>query len=174
MIEPNGPLPRSVYWRRRAVAAGGSVLAVVLLAWLIGGLVESGDQDPVQGTAGASVVAGARAPSGVRAPSSRPSAPPSSPGPNDPRGSVTASPPSDAPSSEGARPAPAPPTTTTPPAPPVLPGPCADAAMKVVAIPDVPSYPAGAHPLLRLQITNHRLCPLDACRAIAVLQAHAA
>jgi hypothetical protein len=158
MIEPNGPLPQSVYWRRRALAAGVSVLAVVLLAWLIGGLVEADDQHPVQGTANAAVVGAPTATDG-RVPSNSASAPPSSPGPDDPRGSVTASPRDAGPTSEGARPTTAPPapvptTTTTPPPPPGPPGPCADPMMKVVAAPDVPSYPVGAKPLLRLQITN--------------------
>lgn len=151
MIEPNGPLPQSVYWRRRALAAGVSVLAVVLLAWLIGGLVEADDQHPVQGTANASVLGGPTS-AGVKVTSERAEAPPSSPGPDDPRGSVTAR--ADAPASETARPSPepAPPTTTTPP--PGPPGPCPDPAVKVAALPDVPSYPVGARPLLRLLITN--------------------
>lgn len=138
MIEPNGPLPQSVYWRRRALAAVASVLGVVLLAWLIGGLVEADDQHPVQGTASELVTASGAT---SRATSGRVSAPPSSPGPDDPRGSVTASPRSGSPSSEVA----------PPPGPP---GPCADAVVKVAATPDVPSYPVGARPLLRLQVTN--------------------
>jgi len=158
MIEPNGPLPQSVYWRRRAVAASLSVLAVVILAWLIGGLVEADDQHPVHGTASTSVLGGPTS-AGVRVTSERAaSAPPSSPGPDDPRGSVTAEPRADGASSEAARPTtpvpPPPTTTTTPPAPPGPPAPCADAAVQVVAAPDVPSYPAGARPLLRLAVMN--------------------
>ncbi len=159
MIEPNGPLPQSVYWRRRAFAAGVSVLAVVLLAWIIGGLVEADDQHPVQGTAGSSnlsaVGSSVKASAGA---SGRASAPPSSPGPNDPRGSVSASPrTSEAakPAAKPGQPAATPPVTTTTAAPP--PGPpkaCPDAVMKVTAKPDQPSYPVGAKPLLRLEITN--------------------
>lgn len=155
MIEPNGPLPQSVYWRRRAVAAAASVLAVVMLAWLIGGLVEADDQRPVHGTASGSVLGGPT--SGVRVTSTPASAPPSSPGPDDPRGSVTAEPRADGSTSEAARPdtsSPAPPPTTPPPPPPGPPGPCADAAIQVVAAPDMPSYPVGARPLLRLAVMN--------------------
>lgn len=161
MIEPNGPLPQSVYWRRRALAAGVSVLAVVLLAWIIGGLVEADDQHPVQGTANAAEMGGAAASGTARATSSgRASAPPSSPGPDDPRGSVTASPRSGAPTSgpvprTTAPPAPVVTTTTTTPAPsPGPPAACPDAVMKVVAAPDVPSYPVGARPLLKLRVVN--------------------
>lgn len=156
MIEPNGPLPQSVYWRRRASAAVVSVLAVVLLAWLIGGLVEADDQHPVQGTASAAEI-GAPKSAGARVTSVRTSAPPSSPGPDDPRGSVTASPGAGDPaSSAAATPTtkPAEPTTTSPAPPPGPPGPCPDEVMKVVGVPDVPSYPVGARPLLRLQVTN--------------------
>lgn len=52
MFAPNGPLPPRIYWRRRAVAAGASVLAVVVLAWVIGGLVGAADDQPVRGVAG--------------------------------------------------------------------------------------------------------------------------
>jgi hypothetical protein len=155
MIDPNGPLPQSVYWRRRAMAAAVSVFAVVLLAWLIGGLVEADDQHPVQGTANASVL-GAPTATGARLTgSARASAPPSSPGPNDPRGSVTASPRAD--ESPTARPAA--PTTPIPPPPPGPPAPCADAVMKVAATPDAPSYAVGTRPLLRLVIMNGGAVP---------------
>jgi hypothetical protein len=161
MIEPNGPLPQSVYWRRRAFAAGVSVLAVVLLAWIIGGLVEADDQHPVQGTANTAEMGGAASSGTVRVTSSdRASTPPSSPGPDDPRGSVTASPRSGAPTSGAtaprttAPPAPAVTTTTTPVPPPGPPAACPDAVTKVVATPDVPSYPVGARPLLKLRVVN--------------------
>ncbi|WP_187764760.1 hypothetical protein [Saccharopolyspora spinosa] len=44
MLDPTGPLPPAVYWRRRAVAIGAAVLAAVLIGWgaiaLIGGTSE--------------------------------------------------------------------------------------------------------------------------------------
>lgn len=33
-MEPNGPLPPEIYWRRRAVAIGAIVIALVLVVWL--------------------------------------------------------------------------------------------------------------------------------------------
>ncbi|TDV40734.1 hypothetical protein [Actinophytocola oryzae] len=137
MVEPNGPLPQSVYWRRRALAAVVSVLAMVLLAWLIGGLVEADDQHPVRGTAGGTDLGDGT--TGKQTPSTSASAPSSSPGPASPSGSTTASPPA--------------PTSAAAP-PPGPPGPCADTATRVAATPDVPSYPVGARPLLRLVVTN--------------------
>jgi uncharacterized protein DUF4232 len=35
MLQPVGPLPPSVYWRRRSVAAAAAVLALVLLVWAL-------------------------------------------------------------------------------------------------------------------------------------------
>lgn len=165
MIEPNGPLPSSVYWRRRAWAAGVSVLAVVLLAWLIGGLVSADDQHPVQGTADAAVL-GASSSTTAR----RPSVPPSSQSPTNPSGSVTTSPGAGSPTSGEAVPAtsPVPPTTTAAPPPPGPPAPCPDPVIKVVAGPDAPAYPVGARPLLRLRITNVGPAPClrDVSRAL--------
>ncbi|WP_079171051.1 MULTISPECIES: hypothetical protein [unclassified Streptomyces] len=46
---PVGPLPSSIYWRRRAVAAGLVVLLVALVLWFVG----SGDDGPPNGSAGA-------------------------------------------------------------------------------------------------------------------------
>ena len=154
MLEPTGPLPQSVYWRRRVLAAVGSVLAVVLLAWLIGGLVEADDQHPVQGTANTADVGGRARSSTVQVTSGRASAPPASPGPDDPRGSVTASPRSPGPTAPPAATTPSPVATTTPKPPPGPPVACPDKVMKVVAAPDVPSYAVGARPLLKLRIVN--------------------
>jgi hypothetical protein len=153
MLEPIGPLPQSVYWRRRAAAAGASVLAVVLLAWIIGGLVEADDQHPVHGTADASGLGQEQ--SGTRAAAGRVSAPPSSPGPDDRRTSATATSSTGVPAPTSAAVVPTtrpnPVTTTAPPPPPAA---CADAVTQVVAVPDGPSFPVGARPLLRLRITN--------------------
>jgi hypothetical protein len=35
VIEPTGPLPPSVYWRRRALAFGGCAVAAVVVVWLV-------------------------------------------------------------------------------------------------------------------------------------------
>jgi hypothetical protein len=43
VTEPTGPQPRSVYWRRRALAVAGSVVALVLVVWLVGALIGRGD-----------------------------------------------------------------------------------------------------------------------------------
>jgi len=145
MMEPTGPLPAGVYWRRRAVAAGASVLAVVVLAWVVGGFVGSADDDPVRGTGSNDL---ASSPSSPAAESSRPAS-----GTAAPTSGATStrrtSPPA---ASPGAAP-PGRPTTrsTTPPGPPK---PCPDAAIKVTARPDAPRYRVGERPVLRLLVVN--------------------
>ena len=154
MIEPNGPLPAGVYWRRRAFAAGAAVLAVVVLAWVIGGFVGAADDQPVQGTA-SSRAAGASAPSSPPAPSSREASASAS-------ASATASPTASASTvlpaaSPGAAPSarpttrPAVPPATVPPGPPKA---CPDSVLKVTAQTGAPSYRVGERPLLRLLVVN--------------------
>jgi hypothetical protein len=81
MLEPTGPLPAAVYWRRRAVAAGGCVLAVVLLVWIISALVGDADEHPVHGTAGSRSLAASPSSSPPVLPSSAAVSSPSPPPP---------------------------------------------------------------------------------------------
>ncbi|WP_062994522.1 DUF4232 domain-containing protein [Nocardia mikamii] len=48
MLEPNGPLPPEIYWRRRLLAIGALVVALALVIWLALMLLRSGgdDKDP--------------------------------------------------------------------------------------------------------------------------------
>jgi hypothetical protein len=143
VIEPNGPLPAGVYWRRRAVAVLGSVLAVVVLAWLIGGLVGAGDDHPVRGTGAERV---APAPSSPP-PGSRPTTTPSTP-------STTSSGPAAATARASVTGPPTRPPTTSRAAPPGPPKACPDAVVKVTARPAARSNRLGSRPLLRLYVTN--------------------
>jgi hypothetical protein len=132
MLEPTGPLPPSVYWRRRALAATACVLAVMLLAWIVGALVGSADDQPVRGTAGSQQLTG----------------PPSSP------------PPSTHPATPSST-SPAPTSSASPPPsePPPPPRSCPDEVIKVAAEPGARSYRVGEHPLLRLTIRNTGAVP---------------
>ncbi|MFE2753818.1 hypothetical protein ACFXGA_17665 [Actinosynnema sp. NPDC059335] len=47
MTQRTGPHPRSVYWRRRAVAVAGAVAALVAAVWAAGALLGHGDPAPV-------------------------------------------------------------------------------------------------------------------------------
>jgi hypothetical protein len=129
MIDPAGPLPPAVYWRRRVIAVSGTVAAVVLLAWIIGRLVGGADSEPVRGSS-----ARALAPLSARPTPASSSASPVA-------------------SSSAAVPAPA----AASPAPPPLP--CPDTAIGVSAQPGAPSYRVGQRPLLTLVITNTGALP---------------
>ncbi|MCE6999532.1 hypothetical protein LZG04_32675 [Saccharothrix sp. S26] len=47
MTEHTGPHMRSVYWRRRALAVAGSLVALVGVVWAVGALIGRGDPAPV-------------------------------------------------------------------------------------------------------------------------------
>jgi hypothetical protein len=132
MIDPDGPLPPAVYWRRRALAVALSVGAVVLLAWIIGRLVGGADEAPLAGTA------------------ARPSRPPLTSRPAGPSSrSATVSPSA---SAEVVATPPAPPAPS--PLPPPPPQPCPDPAIQLAAESGQPGYRVGQQPLLRLVIVN--------------------
>ncbi|WP_039775748.1 hypothetical protein [Nocardia cerradoensis] len=76
MLEPNGPLPPEIYWRRRLLAIGALIVALALVIWLALMLLRSGgdDKDP-KAAAAASTSAKAAAsttadPSGSKVPAS--------------------------------------------------------------------------------------------------------
>jgi hypothetical protein len=146
MIEPTGPLPPSVYWRRRGLAAVVCVLAVVLLAWIIGGLVGSADDQPVKGTSGARNLAAA--PSSPQASSRQADASSTA------ASSTAASPTSSPTTSPITSPSPGRPTTRHAPVPAGPPKPCPDAVIKVAGQPGVAAYRVGERPLLRLAVIN--------------------
>ncbi|MFB7877536.1 hypothetical protein ACFC06_19990 [Nocardia sp. NPDC056064] len=53
MLEPNGPLPPEIYWRRRALAIGIVAVALVLVIWLAVMVTRGGDssgEKPVAAT----------------------------------------------------------------------------------------------------------------------------
>jgi hypothetical protein len=131
MLEPTGPLPPSIYWRRRVLAGVVCVLAVMLLTWLVGALVGSADDQPVRGTSGAQNLTG---PPSSPPPSTRPATPSST---------------------SAATTSPAPTSSASPP--PLRS--CPDDVIEVGAQPGARSYRVGEHPLLRLTIRNTGAVP---------------
>lgn len=143
VLQPVGPLPPEVYWRRRAVAVVGLVVALVLLLW-IGSAVAGGSPSPVVAAAPATTTA---APT-TSAASSTPPAP--APGTS----TSTTVP---APASASTTPAPtsaAP--ASTPPAAPVA---CPDTSVALTAQVAEPSYPVGQEPVFRLLVSNPSTTP---------------
>ena len=133
MFDPSGPLPPSVYWRRRAGAVVATIVAVVLLAWIIGGLI--GDDGP--GDTAMPNMAGMLP--------TRPSAPPSSPPPMT-RYTKTA----------GSTTKPPPKTTKSKPQPPLT---CSDAAITVSADLGAKRYQVGQRPVLKIVVGNRGQLP---------------
>jgi hypothetical protein len=142
VLQPVGPLPASVYWRRRALAVA-VVLLVLIIGWaVLPGGGDGGDRQPNAGAAGSSTP-----PGGVPAETSLAATPPA----GDP-GRVGAG--NDAPIT--VPPTTVPPTTT--PAPvrttPPAPKPCADTALTLKVVPERTAYDVGQSPVLDLQVSN--------------------
>lgn len=128
-----------MYYRRRAVAAGGVVVALLLGVWGIGALA-SGNTGPVRNTGrsgadGSAVLLTSR----PSVPPSRPSDPPSASGRTS-ASSATSPPPRLTPAT----------TTVAPPAP----QPCPDAAIGVAALSGQAGYAVGQQPRFTLTITD--------------------
>ncbi len=165
VIEPQGPLPPEIYWRRRVVAGGGALVVVGLVVALIVWMTSGGDAP--QNTAATSSVPSSAAPLSESAPLS--SEPPAAgnagagggPGGNAPAGagapggaSASASPP------ESASPAGVP---GGPPGPNL----CPDQAISVVLYTDKPTYTIGQQPVFTIVTTNAGLsdCTRDVGKA---------
>jgi hypothetical protein len=143
VLHPVGPLPASVYWRRRGLVLAGVVVALVLLASLLG----SGGGDGVPAVAGAdgggTPGAGASTPSGSPTPTAS--------------GSLTGTPPpldetgpgEDLGSGSG------PAATSRSPKPSLQPPrPCADAALRLTVKAVQSVYRVGDMPVIELTVQN--------------------
>lgn len=146
MIEPTGPLPASIYWRRRLVAVFGSLIAVLLLVWVVGVLLGGNDSPAVRGTAqdDVAIPLASEPPSTSQAVSSSASVTPS------PTTLVTSGPP-------------------VPAAGP--PQPCPDSVITLAATVEHPSYRVGERPVFTLHIVNAGpvACVRDVSRQLRVL-----
>ncbi|WP_406269402.1 hypothetical protein OH799_26540 [Nocardia sp. NBC_00881] len=127
MLEPNGPLPPEIYWRRRAFAIGILVVALALMIWLVLAVVRGGDSPGDAKTAATS--------SSVAKPADAPTAKPAGTGesgaPKPPSGSAAANP-------SGASAA----------------GPCPDQSLAVKVTVEQPTYKTGEQPVFGIVITN--------------------
>lgn len=133
MIEPTGPLPSSVYWRRRIAAIAAALVTLVLVIWIVG-LFGSDPENPAQ-------------PANAAASASNP--PSSATSETSPASSSTTAPPT---SSETGPPPP-------PPPPPGPPQPCPDDAIGVVAKANKPFYTIGDQPELSMDVVNNGQVP---------------
>ncbi|MEU7766260.1 hypothetical protein AB0B25_14155 [Nocardia sp. NPDC049190] len=128
MLEPHGPLPPEIYWRRRVFAIGILVSALALMIWLVA-MVANGGHSPGDGNAAASSSTTVAQKSGASS-------------------SVKTSSSSEAPRPTNS-------AIATPSAPPaVAAGQCPDQSLAVKISVDQPSYKVGDQPDLRIVITN--------------------
>ncbi|BDT84674.1 hypothetical protein [Nocardia cyriacigeorgica] len=125
MLEPNGPLPPEIYWRRRVFAIGVLVVALVLVIWLVVAVSRGGDS-PGDTQAAANSSTETNKPAG-QASTKKESAAESS----QPSGSVTSS---------SAR--------------PVAAGQCSDQSLAVKVTVAQPTYRVGEQPVFGIVITN--------------------
>lgn len=146
VIEPQGPLPSEVYWKRRLLAVAAAVIAVALviglIVWASSG---SGDDDSTTKNAAAT------------------GAPPTSAEPTQPEPAPAEETPAEggqAPvaSSPAAEPAPES-GEQNPPAEGGEVAPCSDQALSVVLYTDKPTYTKGDQPVFTVVVTNGGLAP---------------
>ena len=158
MLHPVGPLPASVYWRRRAVAFAG-VVAVLLLFWaILPGGGGAGERD-------SAAAVGSPSPSAPAAESTSvdPSGLTASPATGDPGRAADDGP------ATGSATTPAPTTRQPAPKPTPAPKPCTDPELRLTVFPAQPAYLVGQAPVLRLQVRN--VAPLPCTRDLgAALQ----
>jgi hypothetical protein len=177
VLQPNGPLPAAVYWRRRVLAAAVLIAVIAALIWLVAAVAGHDDAQRAARLAGAGAGAGdvmwrvpqaagdsASPTAASLATSPDPSQPPGGAAPYRFPAALAADSAGGAPRSyrpgDGALGAPAPRgrvNATNPPGlrPPLGPPPaCPDQVTAVAAQPERPEYEAGARPVFRFVVTN--------------------
>ncbi|GAA5098063.1 hypothetical protein [Nocardia iowensis] len=130
MLEPNGPLPPEIYWRRRALAFGALVVALALVVWLVltvsRGGDSPGDSKPVAAGASSTTTSKAAEVSTAKA----------------------------AGTSESSTQAPSSSATSTSAEPVAAAGQCPDQSLAIKISVDQPTYRVGEQPNFRIVITN--------------------
>ncbi|MGI5503431.1 hypothetical protein [Lentzea sp. CA-135723] len=131
MIEPTGPLPSTVYWRRRIAAIAAALVTLLLVIWIVG--MFGSDAETSKPSNAASTSASNPPPSGSESPAAA--------------------------SSSSTTPPPSPTETTPPPPPPGPPQPCPDDVIGVVAKANKPFYTIGDQPELSMDLVNNGPVP---------------
>ncbi|WP_280459531.1 hypothetical protein [Nocardia carnea] len=126
MLEPTGPLPPEIYWRRRVFAIGALVVALAVVIWLVVTVTRGGGSPEATGAAASSTA------TSEAAPSSAPSATTTTTA----KSSATTS------AAESSQPAPA------------ASGQCADQSLAIKVSVAQPTYRVGEEPVFGIVITN--------------------
>ncbi|MFG1784778.1 hypothetical protein ACGFIU_20255 [Rhodococcus oryzae] len=150
MLEPNGPLPPEIYWRRRALAIGAGVVALILFVWIVTSLGGGGDDPEAEAAAASSSQSSTS--SGQAAPSSAGDAGGSGSGSGEASASGSGSGGSGgdtAVSGSVSGGAAASSSSATVPA-----GQCPDQSLAIKASSNQPNYPSGQEPQFGIVVTN--------------------
>ncbi|MEV5840286.1 hypothetical protein [Nocardia sp. NPDC052112] len=129
MLEPTGPLPPEIYWRRRALAIGLLVVALALVIWLVLTVTRGGDSP---GTTKAAETS-------------------SAPATNKPAGASSSTPPPTT-GEAGAKPSGT--TAAAASGTQVAAGTCPDQSLAVKVTVEQPTYKTGETPVFGIVITN--------------------
>ncbi|MEE4025231.1 hypothetical protein V1Y59_19255 [Gordonia sp. PKS22-38] len=153
MIEPNGPLPPEIYWRRRVVALGGAAVVIALVIGLIIWATSSGGEEPSNAAATSSAPSSSSttAYAGESSEPSESAGVAGGSGGGIAGGNAAAGAPSDA-SASGEVPTPGGESAAPGPVPPS--GLCPDANISVVLYTDKPTYSQGDQPVFTIVTTN--------------------
>ncbi|MFV9430563.1 hypothetical protein [Rhodococcus rhodochrous] len=149
MLEPTGPLPPEIYWRRRILAIGVSVVVLALVIWLVVALTggEDPDQNPepaaAEVTTSATTTAADASADAASASTTRSGESSGSSGSGGAEGSAS----DDADEDDTS-------TSATTSAAPVPPGQCSDQSLAVRVTADEPNYRIGSEPDFTIVITN--------------------
>ncbi|TCP56701.1 hypothetical protein EV191_101647 [Tamaricihabitans halophyticus] len=146
MIEPNGPLPPAVYWRRRVVAVGGTAIALVLIVLLLSWGADDSVTPSANNSGKGAVAESSPPPAGQQlanaSSSSSASAEPSL------SASVSAGGSSAAASSASSA------ASSSKPKPKPKPKPCAESTLKLLVQLGKPEYRVGERPEMNMVLTN--------------------
>ncbi len=154
VLEPTGPLPPEIYWRRRLLAIGVSVVVLALVVWLVLALTggDGGEAEPEPAAAEVTTSATTTA-----ADASAEAAAASSPRGDDASGSAEPEGSREPGTSGTAGDSP----TTTESSAPVAPGQCPDQSLAVRVTADEANYKIGAEPDFTIVITNIGTSPCE-------------
>lgn len=150
MLEPNGPLPPEIYWRRRALAIGCVVVVLLLLVWLISSIA-GGDDSPESEAAAAS--SSLTTPVSISSTASGSSSAGGGSGSGGSGGGGAAAA-GDTSVEKGSSSSGAGSSTTTASGQPVAAGQCPDQSLAIKVAADKPTYAAGEEPSFTTVITN--------------------
>ncbi|WP_345353008.1 hypothetical protein [Rhodococcus olei] len=134
MMEPSGPLPPEIYWRRRWLAIGAAVVALILVVWIVSALRGGGDDPSADAAAASSSLT-----STTSATATGTAAPSDGAGSGGGGGGASGSASASASGTAAAAPAP---------------GQCPDSSLAIKVSADKSTYPAGQEPEFGIVITN--------------------